>query len=53
MQFLGDRWMGFSAELAQTADTTVAVTMNMTVEEIEKKRQEMLELQQLEVRLAG
>ncbi len=53
VQFLGNQWMGFDSELAKTADTTMEVTMNMTVEEIEKKRQELLEMQELEVRLAG
>ena len=53
VQFLGDHWMGFNSDIAETADATVEVTMNMTVEEIEKKRQELLEVQQLEVRVAG
>eukprot|EP01043_Picozoa_sp_COSAG02_P006050 COSAG02_NODE_168_length_31711_cov_68.337973_33_plen_339_part_00 len=53
VQFLGNHWMGFNTDGAETGDTAVEVTNNMTVDEIEQKRQEVLQIQELAVRSVG
>jgi len=53
VQFLGNRWMGFDTDTAETEDTVVEVTTNMTVDEIEQKRLERLQMQELAVRSVG
>ena len=53
VQFLGNRWMGFDTDTAEAEDTVVEVTTNMTVDEIEQKRLERLQMQELAVRSVG